>query len=380
MIRLLSIQPVAERGGSDHALLRMVRSLPSDEFDCHLVLPGPSPLAAEFHTAGATLHAIGMHRISTSHSRREWSAYAAAWPVAVTRIARLARRLGVTVLHSNSLHSWYGWAVAAVLRRPHVWHAREIVVQSGAALRFERFLTRRFADEVICMSRAIADQLDARAIDVIRETVDPNEYRPDLAGRFRTRAGIPDDVPLVGAAGRLDTWKGFDVLLEAFERAKAQRPELHLVVVGGPVSGKEAFATSLAMRASKIDDVHWLGHRDDLPELYADLDLFVLPSIEPEPYGLVAVEALASGTPVVVTAAGGAPEILERAAPGAGRTVPPQDPRALAHALAELLPAASSSSARASRSSRQPPSEMHRFAEVFRHVARRRRGDGPPGN
>ena len=60
------MQPVAERGGSDQALLRLVRSLPRGEFDFHIAVPGPSPLAAEFEAAGATLHIIPMARLSTS--------------------------------------------------------------------------------------------------------------------------------------------------------------------------------------------------------------------------------------------------------------------------------------------------------------------------
>jgi glycosyltransferase involved in cell wall biosynthesis len=369
MIRLLSIQPVAERGGSDQALLRMVRSLPSDEFDCHLVLPGPSPLAAEYAAAGASLHEIPMRRISTGHGGKQWAGYAAGWAPTVAKIAGLVRRLDATVVHSNSLHSWYGWAAAAATRRPHVWHAREIVVQSKAALRLERVLTRRFAADVICMSQAIADQVHAHRLHVIRETVDPEEFRPGLAGVFRSRVDIPDDVPLVGAAGRFDTWKGFDVLLDAIEEAKAARPEIHLVVAGSPVDGKEAFAAGLAARAGRMADVHWVGHRADLPELYADLDLFVLPSTEPEPYGLVAVEALASGAPIVVTAAGGAPEILERAAPDSGRTVPPNEAGALARAIVELLPNVTSGTDRAARPARQPPSEMHRLAVVLKGAA-----------
>ena len=71
-----------------------------------------------------------MHRLSTSHGAAEWAATPPAgrspWP----RLARLARRLGVDVVHSNSLHTWYGWAAARLVRRPHVVHAREIVVQS----------------------------------------------------------------------------------------------------------------------------------------------------------------------------------------------------------------------------------------------------------
>jgi glycosyltransferase involved in cell wall biosynthesis len=365
MIRLLSIQPVAERGGSDQALLRMIRSLPSDGFDCHLVLPGASPLAAEYEAAGATLHVVPMRRISTGHGAGDWAAYAAAWSPAVARIANLVRRLDATLVHSNSLHSWYGWAAAVVTRRPHVWHAREIVVQSRAALRVERVLTRRFATDVIAMSQAIADQLDAPRVHVVRETVDGEEFRPDRAGHFREHAGIPDDAPLVGAAGRLDTWKGFDVFLDAYELARTDRPELRAVVAGGPVAGKEAYAAGLAERAAALE-VHWAGLRTDMPDVYPDLDVFALPSTEPEPYGLAAVEALASGTPAIVTASGGAPEILERAPAGSGAVVPAGDAAALARAMVELVPATTSTGLRAARPARQPPSEMDRFAPILR--------------
>src|SRR5580765_1322934 len=135
MIRLLTIQPVAERGGSDQALVRMLRSLPPAEFECHVVVPAEPPLRAEYETTGAAVHIV------------------------VLRLVRLIRELDIDVVHSNSLHSWYGWAAAALTRTPHVWHAREIVVQSDRALTVERFLTKHFATRVVCMSTAIADQL-----------------------------------------------------------------------------------------------------------------------------------------------------------------------------------------------------------------------------
>src|SRR5437016_5248000 len=169
--RILSVQPVAERGGSDHALLRLARSLPRAEFDFHIALPGPSPLVPELADAGVTLHEVPMRRLSTTHDVAQWIAYALGWPVAVTRLARLIRRLDIDVVHSNSLHSLYGWAAAEITRRPHVWHAREIVVQSDAALKLERFLARHFAAKVICMSQAVADQLDPANVEVVYETV-----------------------------------------------------------------------------------------------------------------------------------------------------------------------------------------------------------------
>ena len=76
MIRLLSIQPVAERGGSDQALLRMFRSLPPDEFECHVVVPAEPPLRTDFEAAGVTVHIVPMRRISTSHGALQWVGYA----------------------------------------------------------------------------------------------------------------------------------------------------------------------------------------------------------------------------------------------------------------------------------------------------------------
>ena len=318
-------------------------SLAPDGWDCHIAVPADPPLAAQLVAAGATLHVVPMRRITTHGSAGYWLAYLVGWPVAVARLARLARRVDAGVIHSNSLHSWYGWAVAAVLRRPHVWHAREVVVQSDAALRLERLLCRRFATTVVAVSNAVAAQLDPANLVVRYDRADPQEFHPGRAGSFRVRAGLPDDATVVGAVGRIDTWKGLDVLLDAVAELQRRRPGLQVVVAGGPVAGKEEFGRRLAARAAALVGVHWLGPRDDVAELIADLDVLVLPSTEPEPFGLSVVEALASGVPVVATAAGGPLEILGSDPGVAGRLIPPRDPAALAAAVLELLPSGPSS-------------------------------------
>jgi glycosyltransferase involved in cell wall biosynthesis len=365
------VQPVAERGGSDQALLRLVRSLPRDEFEFHIAMPGPSPLMAAFADAGATVHEIPMRRISTSHGGGEWVSYAFGWPVAVARLARLARRLDADVVHSNSLHTWYGWAAARLVRRPHVVHAREIVVQSRVALRVERFLCRHFARRVIAVSYAVAAQLDPANVVILDEHLEPGEFSPAHAGAFRARVGIPDDVPLIGAVARLDPLKGLDVLIDAFAHVRATRPDARLMIVGTPVLGQAEYARDLGTRVAATDGAQLLDARDDIPDAMADLDVLAFPSIEPESYGLVLVEALASGTPVVTTDHGGAPEIVTRAEPAAGRIVPVGDPGALATALLELVPGHTTAERRRARLpgfTLPPP----RFAEVFRTVARRR--------
>jgi glycosyltransferase involved in cell wall biosynthesis len=363
------VQPVAERGGSDTALLRLVRSLPRGEFDFHIALPGPSPLAAEFADAGATLHVVPMERLSTSHDAGTWAGYVAGWPLAVARLTALARRLHVDIVHSNSLHSWYGWAAARVLGRPHVVHAREIVVQSRAALRVERALCRHFATRVVAVSYAVAAQLDPANVVVLDEYLDTSEFSPARAGAFRSRADIPDDVPLIGAVARLDPLKGLDVLLDAYATARATRHGLHLVIVGSPVLGQEGYAAALRARVGATPGVVLLEGRDDVPDVMADLDVLAFPSVEPESYGLVLVEALASGTPVVATDHGGPPEIVARARSGAGLVVRPGDADALATALLELLPRQSTPERRRARLPAFTPPPP-RFAELFRDLVR----------
>ena len=345
---ILYVQPVAERGGSDQALLRLVRSLPP-EVAAHVAVPDDPPLRSDLEAAGATVHVVPMRRITTSGGAAWWARYALGWPVAVLRLWRLGRQVGADVVHTNSLHSWYGWAVALLLRRPHVWHAREVVTQSRGALRLERLLTRRCATLVVAMSDVIAEQLTGARVEIVLDDADRAAFQPTRAGAFRRRAGIADSAPLAVTASRLDTWKGVEVALDAWPGVRAGRPDAVLAVAGATVAGKEGFADELRRRAAALDGVVWLGERTDVADLVADADVLMALSTTAEPWGLSVVEALACGVPVVATDLGGHIEILERAAAGAGRLVAPRQPSDTAAAVLDLLPQLTSTEHRRQR-------------------------------
>jgi glycosyltransferase involved in cell wall biosynthesis len=346
----------------------MLRQLVLDGWVCHVVMPGESPLADEFRSAGCVLHTVPMRRITRSGSLSYWAAYVVHWPVTVLRLRRIAREIDADVIHSNSLHSWYGWAAAALLRIPHVWHAREIVVQSASALRVERWLCRHFAVLVIAVSRAVASQLTGANVVVIRDLPDTNEFCPRRAGRFRAERGIDDAVPLLGACGRIDTWKGFDVVLAAMARIRDFRPDAELVIAGGAVPGKQQYFEGLAQQASMMPGVHWLGPTGGMPDLLADLDVFLLASTEPEPFATVLMEALASGVSAVATDNGGSPEIMANVPDQRGRLVPAGDSTALADAAIDLAPPGPSSAESRRNRSALLLCEPGQFGNVFREV------------
>lgn len=340
--RILYVQPVAEVGGSDVALLRMVAGLDPARDRAFVVLPSDGPLTQALRAAGATIFIVpAMLRLTTTRGPGYHVRYLLAYPRAVLRLIRIIRRERIDLVHTNSLHAMHGFAAAWLARKPHVWHIREIVLQSRLFRAVQLFLARRFSDRIIAMSAAIAEQFGADAI-VLRDGIDVERFHPRNGGdRIRAELSIPRDHRVAGVVCRLDHWKGVDVFLEAAAICHRRLAKTTFIVAGGEVDGREDVARQLIALADSLgvaDAVRFTGWRygpDEIAEVHAALDVFVLPSTWPEPYGLVLLEAMATGKPVVATRHGGPLEICVE-----GETallITPRDEKALAEAMMTLL-------------------------------------------
>jgi len=135
-------------------------------------------------------------------------------------------------------------------------------------------------------------------------------------GRVRAELGLPLDRPLLLTVRNLETRMGLDTLLAAMAEVARRRPDVHLLL-GGSGSLREPLETQA--RAAGLDKhVTFLGFipEHELPRYYQAADAFVVPTRELEGFGLVTVEALACGTPVIGTRIGATPELLEPLDPG----------------------------------------------------------------
>lgn len=346
--RILYLHGTSEVGGSDVSLCRLVEHLDRSAYTPIVALPGPGPLVGRLEAAGAEVVLVPeMKKLTRRRGRAYLGSYLANYPFAVACLARLVRQREVDLLHTNTIHNLYGLAVARLTRRPHVWHVREIVWQSRAVRTIERTLALR-SDRVIVTSHAVGALFHRRGeglpphVRLIPNGVDVDEFRPGpIDGKVHGALGCPADAPLVGVVCRLDAWKGVDLFLQAAALVAQTVPEVCFVIVGGAIEGQEAYAATLRQLARRLEidgRVQFTGWRygpADMPDVYRALSVVVLPSRRPEPFGLVLVEAMACGRPVVATDHGGPREIC---APGeTGLLVPPGDAGALAAAVTWLL-------------------------------------------
>jgi 1,2-diacylglycerol 3-alpha-glucosyltransferase len=241
----------------------------------------------------------------------------------------LARRLDVPVLATyhtlfeEYLHHYLPRLPAGALR--------------GLARRLSRSQCNAM-DRVIVPSPAMARRLADYGVTTPREILPTGIpcaqfARGDGAG-FRKKLGIPPERPVGLYVGRVAFEKNIGFLIEAVARARETLPDLLLLIAGeGPA--RQALAAQVASRGLG-DAVRFLDYLDrttELPDCYAAADLFVFAS-RTETQGLVLLEALAAGTPVLALAEMGTTEIL---APGEGTVTSPADPAAFAALMAELL-------------------------------------------
>lgn len=241
----------------------------------------------------------------------------------------LAQALGVPLVatvHATEAGRHQGWLPSPMSRAVHsteAWLTSEAgrVITCSASMR----------DEVVRLF-----DLPEATVDVIANGIDMGRWVvPTRARRARGRKlWVPAGGPLVVYAGRLEYEKGVHTLLAATGRLRRRHPGLQVVIAGQGTYGDELLAQARRLRVATAVTFAGFLHDDDLAALVGAADAAVVPSLY-EPSGMVALEASALGTPVVVAATGGLDELVE---PGVtGRSFTPGDPVDLARAVSAQL-------------------------------------------
>jgi len=265
--------------------------------------------------------------------------YAASQAGLAWALRGVVRRTGAALVHSNSTTAHVAAGLAAKLAGvPAVWHVRDLV---DLGLMGHGLV--RTADRIVAISHAVARGLDHYAgrdkVEVVHNGIDADAFAAQAApGALRAELGLAPGARLVGMVAQMVPWKGQDVFLDMVQCLAAHVPDATAVVVGEDLFGDQAdYVAGLHRQRDAMGlegRVRFLGHRADVATVMADLDVLVVPSRN-EPFGRVALEAMALATPVVASNSGGLPEIVADGVTGG--LCPTGDGAAFARAVAELL-------------------------------------------
>jgi glycosyltransferase involved in cell wall biosynthesis len=265
-------------------------------------------------------------------------------PAAAMRLLQLLRREKFDLVHTHSLRAELAAVVAARLMRPRPRIVRSVHnVDDFYARPPTSWLARLSGsqlDGVVAISDAVAEHvkmytgLPSEKVTRIYYGLDTPPYQ---RGERNTKDRAPlaaDRPPTIGMVARLAPQKGHRVLFEALPTVIARLSNLRVELVGHEHLTSTKELETYARERGVARHISFLGFRDDLPELLASWDVLALPSLW-EGFGLVLLEAMAAGLPVVASRVGPIPEIVVHAE--TGLLVEPEQPDLLAAALLELL-------------------------------------------
>ena len=348
VVTILFVHQSAELYGSDKVLLELVRGLKNTRYRAIVAVPYHGPLVHELRAIGVETHVVPLAKVTRATlSLKGLLTLPRNLLKSLGAINNLVGKRTIDLVHSNTLAVLSGAAWARLHKIPHLWHVHELIVSPTVVRKGFPFLLRLFADRVVCNSTmtknwVLSEQacLADRTITIWNGVERNSPPKQTSAIDFRQRVlGANGEDVIVVLVGRFNRLKGQSVLVDAATRLwNLGIRNVRYVMVGSPPPGQEHFLQRLEERVKRSparENLMILEFMEDIWQVWDASDVAVVPSTEPESFGLVAIEAMAAQKPVIAAAHGGILDIVEDGVTGLLTT--PGDSKALADALLTLI-------------------------------------------
>jgi len=348
-VKVLFYNHTAQVSGAERVMLMILNRLDRERYELLVACPAGGDLLSAVEEAGVA--SVPVHELRARFTWRidRLAVYLRSFVRTVREARAVVAQHEPDLIHANSVRAGLVMSVATTgLGVPVLWHVHDILPRHplSTAVRLCAFASSR--NRVVAVSQAAADAFRGQFlraarrrvnIEVIHNAVEAERFdlEPFAALRIRRELSLTDSQFVVGAIGQITSRKGQLGLIEAFARVRKELPTAVLLIAGKPLFNRDdEYLRVLKQRIEQLQlssHVQFLGARGDVPALMRACDLLVVNSLE-EPFALVVLEGLASGTPVAATDVGGTPEMITHGKNG--WLVPPGDEEGLASAILRL--------------------------------------------
>jgi glycosyltransferase involved in cell wall biosynthesis len=307
---VLYVHSSADLYGSDRSLLALTAGV-SGRYEPVVVVPCEGPLVEELRERGVRVETIPLAVLRRGESM---SGMARRWRRAMPLMRRLVADVGPAIVHSNTLAVTEGACAARLAGVPHVYHVREMILSPAAFRRATGLVATLTSQHVIANSSATGSWFVGRNPVLRRRLSVVWNGRSYASGEPPEPREARDDASVVFALiARLNTWKGQDLTLRALGVMPPEtRARVRVIFAGDAFPGKEHIAKDLELLAARLgvaDRVEFVGYIDSADVLRRS-DVVLVPSLTPEPFGNVLLEAMEVGLPIIATAQGGPLDVV----------------------------------------------------------------------
>ncbi len=316
-MNILLLHGTSDLYGGSKVLISFVKSIINKGDHPIVVLSEGGPLVDKLEELGIEVQIIRLGILR----RKYLSASGILNRIMVTRKAwkslrQLIAERDVQLIYSHTTGVFIGALIARKLKIRHIWHVLEITTKPVIFVKSMGYLLNNFSESIIVASEAVKEHLsqwvDRKKLIRIYNYIDHSAFK-DKMSTLREEFNIPADDLLIGMIGRVNHWKGQPYFLEIAREILKKYPDTRFIMAGDAYPGNEGLFDKLNNDIIKQDlqnRVFNIGYRTDIANILNALDIFVLPSILPDPFPTVILEAMAASKAIVATNHGGAKEMI----------------------------------------------------------------------
>ncbi len=350
MKNILFIHQSAELYGSDKTILMFISSLDKTKYRPIVVVPFEGPLTREFEKNNiqvviAPVLKLYRKMITPTNMIKATKEY----KLGLETLENLHKEHKFDLVYSHTLAALIGIIFARKHNIKHLWHIQEILAKPVAINKvFKKLLNLKANHKAVYDSKAtmnfwiendekLATKSDFvwNGLDASAKPVYSREHIKSVREKFFQ---VDDSITVIGLVGRINSWKGQPLLLESYNKIAKNYPNSRLIFIGSAPPNQEFFTDSLKKSITDFkleNQVKIIPFQEEIWQLWDSIDIAVVPSTEPEPFGMVAIEAMLAKKPVVAANHGGLTEIVVHGE--TGLLFEPQNADELASALKLLL-------------------------------------------
>jgi glycosyltransferase involved in cell wall biosynthesis len=341
-MRILFLHSSSDLYGASKILLAINELCVKKGHEVTVILSEDGPLVSKLKDLGATIVItdLGILRRQYLNPAGMLNRLVANFE-AYNTLIKLCTSQKIDLIYSNTTGVIVGVFVAAKLGIRHLWHIHEIIEKPYLLFRILSRLINTKNNQAIAVSEAVKTHwtkyVQPNKIDVLYNGVDYWLFE-NITSDLRQTLNIQPTTILIGMMGRVHFWKGQDYFIQIAGELFKTHKNVHFLMVGDAFAGYEYLHDNINQLIEKHGlqgHVTQLPYRSDITNIYGALDVFILPSLLPDPAPAVVTEAMAAGLAVVATEQGGAVEMIENNM--SGLLIPINNAAAAAPIIAPLI-------------------------------------------